>query len=182
MTDSADRLAERVLVLRCQAGDGAAFEQLVVRFSPRLRYFLRRILGAADRIDDVLQDVWLQVFRGLPGLADAGAFRTWVYRIARDRAYREFRRRSPPVQLREDADLALEPDGRDEFPAESIEQVHVALERLIREHREVLVLRFLEGMSYEEIARVTGCPVGTVRSRIHYAKLALHSALKEDES
>jgi len=182
MTHSADRLSERVLVLRCQAGDGAAFEQLVVGFSPRLRYFLRRILGETATIEDVLQDVWLQVFRGLPSLADAGAFHTWLYRIARDRAYREFRRRLPPVQLGEDAELALAPDCRSDFPAESIEQVHAGLERLVREHREVLVLRFLEGMTYEEIARVTGCPLGTVRSRIHYAKLALQSALKRDES
>jgi RNA polymerase sigma-70 factor (ECF subfamily) len=182
MTNSADRLAERVLVLRCQAGDGAAFEQLVVGFSPRLRYFLRRVLGESDCTEDVLQDVWFQVFRGLPSLIDAGAFRTWLYRIARDRAYREFRRRSPPVQLLEDSDLAIEPDCSHDIPAESIEQVHVALERLVREHREVLVLRFLEDMSYEDIARVTGCPLGTVRSRIHYAKLALHTALKRDES
>lgn len=182
MTDSADRLAERVLVLRCQTGDGAAFEQLVVGFSPRLRYFLRRIMGEAEGTEDVLQDVWLQVFRGLPGLADVGAFRTWLYRIARDRAYREFRRRSPPLQLPEDAETVLESDCRSDFPADSVEQVHVALELLVREHREVLVLRFLEDMSYEEIARVTGCPLGTVRSRIHYAKFALHSALKRDES
>jgi RNA polymerase sigma-70 factor (ECF subfamily) len=178
MTD--DRLAERVLVLRCQAGDEAAFETLLVRFSPRLRYFLRRILGETERTEDVLQDVWLQVFRGLPTLADAGAFRAWLYRIARDRAYREFRKRPLPLQLQEDADLAGEPDP--DFPAESIEQIHAALDRLIAEHREVLVLRFLEEMSYEEIARVTGCPLGTVRSRLHYAKLALHSALQKDES
>jgi len=181
MTDSADRLSERVLVLRCQAGDDAAFEQVVVAFSPRLRYFLRRILGEAECIEDVLQDVWLQVFRGLPSLADAGAFRTWLYRIARDRAYREFRKRRPPVQLQEDSDLALAPECGGDIPAESIEQVHVALGRLVQEHREVLVLRFLEGMSYEDIARVIGCPLGTVRSRIHYAKLALQSALKRDE-
>jgi RNA polymerase sigma-70 factor (ECF subfamily) len=182
MSNSADRLSERVLVLRCQTGDGAAFEQLVVEFSPRLHYFLRRILGETNTIEDVLQDTWLQAFRGLPTLADAGAFRTWLYRIARDRAYREFRRRSPPVQLREDSEEVQEPDERNDFPAESIEQVHAALERLGREHREVLVLRFLEGMSYEDIARVTGCPLGTVRSRIHYAKRALHSALKRGES
>src|SRR5262245_10364302 len=136
MVDSADRLFERVLVLRCQAGDDAAFEQLVVGLSPRLRYFLRRILGTTSSAEDVLQDVWLQVFRGLPGLADAGAFRTWLYRIARDRAYREFRRRLPPAQLPEDADLALAPDCRSDFPAESSEEVHAALERLGREHRE----------------------------------------------
>ena len=182
MTDAADRLSERVLVLRCQAGDDAAFEQLVLRFTPRLRYFLRRMLGRADCIEDILQEVWLQVFRGLPSLVESGAFRTWLYRIARDRAYREYRRRSPPVQLRDESDLAVEPDRSSDIPAESIEQIHVALDQLAQEHREVLVLRFLEDMSYEDIARVTGCPLGTVRSRIHYAKIALHNELKRDES
>jgi RNA polymerase sigma-70 factor (ECF subfamily) len=182
MTRSADRLAERVLVLRCQAGDEAAFERLVVEFSPRLRYFLRRVMKDADRTDDVLQDVWIQVFRGLPTLADAGAFRPWLYRIARDRAYREFRKRWPPIQLPEDLDIVIESDCGSDIPSESIEQIHVALARLAQEHREVLVLRFLEDMSYEDIARVTGCPLGTVRSRIHYAKIALHNALKRDES
>jgi|SRR5687767_1435743 len=182
MTCSADRLSERVLVLRCQAGDDAAFEQLVVGFSPRLRYFLRRVMREADRTEDVLQDIWIQVFRGLPTLADAGAFRSWLYRIARDRAYREFRKRSPPIQLTEDSELAIESDRGSDLPAENIEQIHAALDRLAQEHREVLVLRFLEDMSYEDIARVTGCPLGTVRSRIHYAKLALYNALKRDEA
>jgi RNA polymerase sigma-70 factor, ECF subfamily len=182
MTGSADRLSERVLVLRCQAGDDAAFEQLVVGFSPRLRYFLRRVMREADCTEDILQDVWIQVFRGLPTLADAGAFRSWLYRIARDRAYREFRKRSPPIQLPEDSDVAIESDRGSDIPSESIEEILVALDRLVHEHREVLVLRFLEDMSYEDIARVTGCPLGTVRSRIHYAKIALHNALKRDEA
>lgn len=182
MTGSEDRLSERVLVLRCQAGDDAAFEQLVVEFSPRLRYFLRRVMREADCTEDVLQDVWIQVFRGLRTLADAGAFRSWLYRIARDRAYREFRKRSPPIQLPQDLDVAIESDFGSDIPLESIEQIHVALDQLVQEHREVLVLRFLEDMSYVDIAKVTGCPLGTVRSRIHYAKLALHNALKRDEA
>jgi len=177
MTNPADRLSERLLVLRCQAGDDAAFEQLVVDLGPRLRYFLRKYLRDGEAADDVLQDVWLQVHRGLPTLADAGAFRAWLYRIARDRAYREFRKRSPPISLSEDLDLAAQPECID-ILAENIEQIHIALDRLAQEHREVLALRFLEDMSYEEIASVTGCPLGTVRSRIHYAKLALRSAIE----
>jgi RNA polymerase sigma-70 factor, ECF subfamily len=69
MTDASDRLYERVVVLRCQAGDDAAFEELVGRYSQRLRYYLRKMLREADRAEDVLQDVWLQV---PPGAAQAG--------------------------------------------------------------------------------------------------------------
>jgi RNA polymerase sigma-70 factor (ECF subfamily) len=175
MTNPADRLYERVLVLRCQAGDEAAFEELVGSYSSRLRYFLRKMLGEADRAEDVLQEVWLLVLRGLPKLADPGAFPAWLYRIARDRTCRELRERRPLRPL-EDTDLAEEPG--DDIRLEDAEHIHAALNELAPEHREVLVLRFLESMTYEEIARVTSCPVGTVRSRIHYAKRALRCALE----
>jgi RNA polymerase sigma-70 factor (ECF subfamily) len=179
MADSADRLSERVLVLRCQAGDEAAFEQLVLTFSPRLRYYVRKMLRESHSADDVLQDVWLQVFRGLPTLADAGAFRAWLYRIARDRVYREFRKRSAPGRLPDEFPTTLEPTG--DSTVESREEIHAALDRLAPEHREVLVFRYLEEMSYDDVARVIGCPLGTVRSRIHYAKLALRAVLEGAE-
>jgi RNA polymerase sigma-70 factor (ECF subfamily) len=133
------------------------------------------MLREADRAEDVLQDVWLLVLRGLPRLADPGAFPAWLYRIARDRACREMRERRP-LQTLKDTDIAEEPG--DEIRLEDAEHIHAALNELAPEHREVLVLRFLESMTYEEIARVTSCPVGTVRSRIHYAKRALRGALE----
>jgi len=176
MTNSADRLHERVLVLRCQGGDEAAFEELVGNYSQRLRYYLRKMLRDGDRAEDILQDVWLQVLRGLARLADPGAFPAWLYRIARDRVYRELRERRSPLRLVEEMDFAAETG--DDLRSEDAESIHAALDRLAPEHREVLVLRFLEDMTYEDIAGVTGCPVGTVRSRIHYAKRALLSALE----
>lgn len=178
MTDDADRLYERVLVLRCQAGDGAAFAELVGRYQPRLRYFLRKLLRDGPAADDALQDVWLAVFRAAPRLADPGAFRGWVYRIARDRAVRERRGRRPPEPLA-DLDPADDRDP-DPFTADDAARVHAALDELAPEHREVLVLRYVEGMTYEEIAPVVGSPVGTVRSRIHYAKRALRAVLEKD--
>ena len=99
MTGPLDRIYERVLVLRCQAGDEAAFAELVARYAPRLRYYLRRLLDGEP--DDVMQEVWLDVFRGLPRLADAGAFPAWLYRVARDRALRSRRGRRSPGALPE---------------------------------------------------------------------------------
>src|SRR6516162_10981820 len=98
MTDSTDRLYERVLVLRCQAGDEAAFAELMERYQPRLRYYLRKMLRDVQGAEDALQDVWLAVFRAVSRLADVGAFRTWLYRIARDRAVRELRKQRLPPQ------------------------------------------------------------------------------------
>ncbi len=178
MTDTADRLYERVLVLRSQTGDAAAFAELVERYQPRLRYYLGKMLGDAHRAEDALQDVWFAVFRAVPRLADAGAFRAWLYRIARDRAAREFRQRRPAPQPLHEVDLMDRGVEEANFTAEDVERIHAALDALPAERREVVVLRYIEDMSYEEIARVVGCELGTVRSRLHYAKRALREALE----
>jgi RNA polymerase sigma-70 factor (ECF subfamily) len=178
MIDTADRIYERVLVLRCQSRDEAAFAELVERYQPRLRYYLRKLLGDLQNAEDALQDVWLDVFRSVSRLAEAGAFRAWLYRIARDRAFRQLRQRRPPYQPLEDVDLI---DGQTEeapYTLEDVERIHAALDALSPEHREGLVLRYVEDMNYEEIARVVGCQVGTVRSRLHYAKHALRGVLE----
>jgi RNA polymerase sigma-70 factor (ECF subfamily) len=177
MTDAADWLYERVLVLRCQAGDEAAFAELVARYQPRLRYYLRKMLREGHAAEDALQDVWLAVFRAVPRLADAGAFRAWVYRIARDRALREFRKRTPHRSL-EREDFIEGCAEEDAFSAADVERVHAALDELPPEQREAVVLRYIEDMSYEEMAQVVGCPLGTVRSRLHYAKRALRRLLE----
>jgi RNA polymerase sigma-70 factor (ECF subfamily) len=177
MTDAADRLYERVLVLRCQAKDEAAFEEIVRRYTPRLRYYLRRMLGNVQSAEDTLQDVWLDAFRGLPGLVAPAAFPAWIYRLARDRAFRALRRRRAYFPL-EELDLADEGGGPDDFSAEDAARIHHALDMLPPDHREVLVLRFIEDMTYEQIAEIAGCPLGTVRSRVHYAKRALRRMIE----
>jgi RNA polymerase sigma-70 factor (ECF subfamily) len=188
MTDAADpdRLYERVLVLRCQARDEAAFTEIVARYTPRLRYYLRRMLGdvagGVQAAEDALQEVWLDAFRGIPRLVEPGAFPGWIYRLARDRAFRELRRRRPSIPL--DAFDAVdegEGEGTEDFSTEDAARIHRALDALMPEHREVLVLRFLEGMTYEQIAGVVGCPLGTVRSRLHHAKRALRRVIEGAE-
>jgi RNA polymerase sigma-70 factor (ECF subfamily) len=176
MTDITERVYRSILVVRCQAGDRAAFEELVELYQPRLRYFLANMAGDEHCADDLLQEVWFEVYRGLARLADPGAFATWLYRIARHRALAELRKKPQPLSSLEGIDLAEETE--DDFSAEDAEQIHAALGQLAAEHREVLLLRFFEGMAYEEIARVTGCQLGTVRSRIHYAKGALRRVLE----
>jgi RNA polymerase sigma-70 factor (ECF subfamily) len=179
MADVTDSLYRSVLVLRCQAGDHAAFEELVAQFQPRLRYFLLKMVRDSNRVDDLLQDVWLDVFRQVPRLADRDAFPAWLFQIARHRAFRELRRRGQvPCSLDGVGEPAAE-ELDEEFTAEDAERVHAALDQLAPEHREVLLLRFLEEMSYEEMARVTGCQLGTVGSRLHYAKRALRRVIEE---
>src|SRR5262249_50255601 len=166
-----------VLVLRCQAGDDAAFAELVGRYGPRLRYYLRKMLGAGPAAEDASQEVWLDVFQGLVRLAEPGAFAAWLYSIARARVFRELRKRRYVPRPLPEEELAGEPP-EEEFSAEDAAEVHRALDELTPEHREALVLRFLEGMSYEDVARVVGVPLGTVRSRLHHAKKALRLVLE----
>jgi RNA polymerase sigma-70 factor (ECF subfamily) len=176
MTDLAERVYRSVLVVRCQAGDRAAFEELVALYHPRLRHFLARMVGDDHAADDLLQEVWFEVHRGLAGLASPEAFPAWLYRIARHRALRELRKKRQPLSSLDGIDVPGDAD--EDFSAEDAGRVHAALGQVGPEHREVLLLRFFEGMAYEDIARVTGCSLGTVRSRIHYAKRALRRAME----
>ncbi len=177
-----DALVERLLVIACQAGDEGAFAELVGRYAPRLAYYVRKVLGAAEDPDDVLQEVWTDVFRTIGRLRSPASFRPWLYSIARARAFDEVRRerRAPAHEAGgalEDAAAGPEPD----FTEEDAARIHAALDEISPEHREVLVLRFLEDMSGEEIAAAIGCAPGTVRSRLHYAKVALRRALERKE-
>lgn len=179
MADRAGRVYLQVLVVRCQLGDRDAFAQIVALCQPRLRAFLHKMIARPHQVDDVAQDVWMDVYRDLPELVQPAAFLPWLYRIAHNRCTRMMRRPHPPPASLEELDVADEVADEVEFTAEDAEAVHAAMSRLSDVHREVLLLRFLEDMSYDEIANVFQCPVGTVRSRIHNAKSALRQILEQ---
>ena len=181
MEEPAERLFERLLVLRCQTGDESAFAQLLERYGPRLRYYVRKMLGhRGSEAEDVLQEVWLDVFRGVGRLSEPAAFATWLYRIAHDRTRRLQRQRIVPTGARDDVILS---NGRStDFATADAEVVHAALNELPAEQREVLVLRFLEDLDYEAISQIVGSPVGTVRSRLHYAKRELRIIIERQEN
>lgn len=178
MADPASRVYLQVLVVRCQLGDRDAFAELVALCQPRLRAYLHKMLPEPHGVDDVAQDVWMDVSRDLLRLLQPASFLPWLYQIAHNRAARMMRRARPPVASLEDLGVAAEIEEDVEFTADDAEAVHAAMARLSEPHREALLLRFLEDMSYEEIADVLGCPVGTVRSRIHNAKAALRRILE----
>jgi len=182
MADLADGIYRRVLVVRCQVGDQAAFEELVGMCQPRLRGFLFKMLAGREIADDVAQEVWMDVFRDLPRLNDPGAFLPWFYRIAHNRAFRSLRGKRSPAASIEDVEIADESAEEKEFSAEDAQRVHAALDRIAPEYREALLLRFMEQMSYEDIAKVAGCQIGTVRSRIHNGKAALRRIIEKAES
>ncbi|HTQ39332.1 MAG TPA: RNA polymerase sigma factor [Pirellulales bacterium] len=180
MADQLNSFYWKVLVVRCQIGDSSAFEELVTACQPRLRGFLFKLAGR-EAVDDLAQEVWMDVFRDLPRLANSDSFLPWFYRIARNRAYRRFRSRGQTVESldAQNLNVADEPSPADDFTAEDAQAVHAALDGLSPEHREVLLLRFMEDMNYDDIAAVVGCHVGTVKSRLHHAKQALRTILEK---
>jgi RNA polymerase sigma-70 factor, ECF subfamily len=178
VNDTAAQICERMLVLRCQAGDEAALGALIGQYSPGLRFYLKKVTGHAEAADDLLQETWIDVYRKINRLQRPDAFSAWIYRIARDKAYRELRRIPSRHVLTDEVLADAIATEEASFTPEEADNVRAALDQLPVEQRDVLVLRFMEEMSYEQIAEVIECPVGTVRSRIHYAKLALRAKLE----
>lgn len=183
MTSAPDdgALAEQLLVLRAQLGGREAWTTLIHRYHARLVFYLRRLLGSVADAEDVVQDVWLTVVRKLHTLDEPAAFRAWLYRIARHRALSALRRRRREIPWDDAGDLGeaviATTDDDDGFAPEEAAAVYAALDQLSPLHRDVLSLRFLGGLGYEEIAGVMDCGIGTVRSRLHYAKAALRAAV-----
>ena len=180
MPDDLERIEERLTVLLAQEGDREAFGRLMDRYDRRLLYFVQRILGETDGALDLLQSVWLIVHRRLRKLRSPEAFRVWLYQIAHDQAVTELRRKTKrPLPFEESVEFgSTDATILDETAFENAELVHAALRDLSVDHRRVLTLRFLEEMSIEEIAEVVGCAAGTVKSRLHYAKVALRRRIE----
>lgn len=173
MARDRDAVARELLVVRCRRGDPAALEELVRTFEGRLLYFVRRLVR--DEADgwDVLQKTWMRVLRGIGQLDDPQQLVPWLYRVARNTALSHARAGPPPHEpLTDHPAPACDGAG-----FEDAEAVHRGLAALSLPHREVLTLFFLEALSVEDTAAVLGVPPGTVKSRLHYAKLALRKAL-----
>ena len=176
--DSREQLIERILILRCQMGDRDAFAELIERYQRPLRYFISRLLDDVQASEDILQDTWLTVIGRIHGLKKPEAFSIWLYRIARNKVYHQLRKKKVWSELNENITAPIENDD-DVVSLEDIAKVHRCLKKLRPEHKEVLMLRFLEQMSYQQIAEVLDCNLGTVKSRVYYAKLALKKELEK---
>lgn len=177
-TETERRIQYEWLALRCQSGEPGAFEDLIAVMERPLLYYAMSLTGSQDSALDVLQDVWIKVFRGIRKLKDPSSLRPWLYSIthgiAVDRIRRNYSRERAEQTHFEDFNDSEEPS----FAEEDAEDVHQALSQLGVKHREVLVLHFLKDLSLAEIAAVIRCSEGTVKSRIHYAKRAMKEVLE----
>lgn len=176
-------LADEDLVRRCQAGDQAAFTEIVERYKDRVFRLVRRMVGSPED-EDITQDVFLRAFQAMPGLRVGATLRTWLFRIAHNLCLTELKRRGkrgPHVSIEEEGEESLhrvlpEDGGRVEEQIERQEfgaVVRGLVAKLPAHYRAVLTLYYLEEIKYEEIAVITGLPLGTVKTHIHRAKLRL---------
>jgi RNA polymerase sigma-70 factor (ECF subfamily) len=178
------------LVKRVQEGDKKAFDVLVRKYQHKIANLISRYVRDPGEVQDVTQEAFLKAYRALPKFRGDSAFYTWLYRIAVNTAknYLVARDRRPPEGDIDVADAvhyegagALRENGTPERLAlrDEIEKtVFEAIEKLPEDLRTAITLREMEGLSYEEIAQVMGCPVGTVRSRIFRAREAIEQRLK----
>ena len=175
---TAGRIQEEIWVLQAQQGDEEAFGRLMDLYDRKLVYYLMRFTASLEQALDVAQDVWISVFRGLKKLRNPSVFRAWLYQIAHAKVVTQVRKNVREEEILESFSAEQEQSLSSEEPISGDpELVRSALAALSREHRAVLVLRFLENMSLEEMAHVLQCQLGTVKSRLHYAKEALRQQI-----
>lgn len=177
-----DTNAEWELIRKCRDGGTDAFEPLVRRYEGRALSFAHTLLGDADEAADAVQEAFVKAYRSLGRLREGSAFGPWFRSILRnhclDRLRSPRRRQAPWREETVDRTVWSAPVGAGRLEREELaEAVRDALSTLSDEHRQVLVLKEMEGMSYAGIAEATGIPAGTVGSRIHHARAALRKVL-----
>jgi RNA polymerase sigma-70 factor (ECF subfamily) len=176
--ENQDRARYEWLALRCQAGDPGAFEDLVAVMERPLLYYATSLTGNQDDGLDVLQDVWIRVFRRIGELREPAALRAWLYRMTHGVAVDRIRRNRSRERTEEEQYAEFNEAEEPSFAEEDAAAIHAALGEIGLKHREVLVLHFLEDLSMADIAQIVGCTEGTVRSRIFYGKKAMKEILK----
>ncbi len=188
------RAADLDAIRRCLAGDREAFGELVERWQDRIHGAVHRMVGDAELARDLAQETFLRAYTGLRSFEGGSSFGTWLYSIALNQVRSEMRKRSAlkrhdPLSLDalrggEDGRSVDPPDPAEAAPdrlatREHCDLLRAEIARLDDDHREVLVLREFQGLSYEEVAEIAGVPVGTVRSRLHRARNELRERLRD---
>ena len=173
------RAHDELLVVRCQLGEADAFDELIARWHRPLWQYVRRMTGRDDEAQDLLQEVWLRVIRGIARLRDGSRFRGWLFGIARrvlmDRLRREYA--APPAA---DVDLGDVPAAAEVLDREAdLMLLESALAGLPAIERDVLALFYLRDLSLAELADALNVPVGTVKSRLFRARRLLRAAMQE---
>jgi RNA polymerase sigma-70 factor (ECF subfamily) len=198
MSTKAQEVAlDRLLVDRFKSGDEAAFNEMVSRYWDRIYGMVHQLLRNQQDAEEVTQDAFIRAHRGLVNFRGDAAFSTWLYQIAtnlaRNRYWYWWRRKrdktvsfDQPVSDDNDTPLSevfateMETPGDITVTQELVDHIAVGMEKISAKHREILILRNVKNMAYEEIAEVLGISVGTVKSRIARARESLRDTIGED--
>ncbi len=182
---------DKRLIAACLEGDPTAFGALVRRHQDRLFNTVYRMVGNAEDAQDVVQEAFLHAYQALDSFKGDSLFFTWLYRIAVNAAISLKRKQRAVLRLDTgpDGEQGLEPldpsvvnrPGHALEQAEQERRIQQALLRLSPEHRAVLIMKDMEGQKYEAMAEVLQVPVGTVRSRLHRARIELRELLENEE-
>ena len=180
MVGRSDRVLDELLVLRCQDGEANAFEELVGRWQRKLLRHALQLTGDADGANDVVQDAWFAIVRGIGRVDDPARFPGWAYRIVTHKAADWIRKR----QRRRTVEDGLEPPRptvASEGADDDVDALRAALRNLPRDARVVLSLHYLDGLGVRDLARALGIPAGTVKSRLFNARNKLKQVLERKE-
>jgi RNA polymerase sigma-70 factor, ECF subfamily len=179
------------LIMECREGNTAAFGELVSRYQDRLFNSVVRLTDNAEDARDVVQEAFLHAYQSLHSFKGDSLFFTWLYRIAVNTAISMKRKKRLVLRIQPTGEggSTIEPldpsesnrPGHALEMAEEERQVHEALGKLSAEHRAVLVMKDMEGMKYEVMAEILDVPVGTIRSRLHRARLEMRDLLLQQD-
>lgn len=188
--------SDAMLVERTVAGDQKAFELLVIKYQRRIQRLIGRMVRDVDLVEDIAQETFIRAYRALAQFRGEAQFYTWLYRIAVNTAKKALMELKRDPTVSENSFKSGQSDESDETsPLENelissetpeavlagkeiAQMVNAAMEALPEELRQAITLREIEGLSYEEIAEVMNCPIGTVRSRIFRAREAISARIK----
>jgi RNA polymerase sigma-70 factor (ECF subfamily) len=186
MSRTHEDIQDELLVLRCQDGDREALKTLIARWQPRLGRLAWRLTGQREVGQDIVQDTWLAIVRGIRRLDDPARFRSWAYRIVSNKCADWTRRRvvqrNAVNDLQNAAASSTGGSSDDTDSSDEVARMRDALSKLPDEQRVVLSLHYLDGMSVAEIARTLDVPAGTVKSRLYHARNRLKQTLERIES
>jgi RNA polymerase sigma-70 factor (ECF subfamily) len=185
---------EKILLKKARNGDIEAFELLIEDYQKKAFNVAYRMMGNSEDANDLVQEALIRIFKSIKNFKEQSSFSTWVYRIVTNVCLDELRRRKNKFTISIDEDIQLEDgnvkrqiESEGPTPEESLESKEIqdivtkAIEELSNEHKKVIVLRDIQGFSYDEISDIMKCPEGTVKSRINRARKALREILKKQK-
>jgi RNA polymerase sigma factor (sigma-70 family) len=190
MQDDSSRKQDDELITRTQAGDPAAFDELIVKYSPRLYGLVYNMTSNHEDTNDLMQDIWAKAYRSISGFRGKSSFYTWIHSIGVNMTINFLKKRRFTLSL-DDIDSKVEHDKefieltatstpvREAHLSELQQRLNEAMQKLSNDHRAVVTMFDVQGMPHAEIARILGISEGTVRSRLFYAHRQLQNFLSE---